>query len=162
MGIRKTLLIASTALVVPLAAAQGAPLGSMAAQSQVASTLNETADNSVLLHRADWWNEGNEDVKDWWNGEGGEEEGGEEEGGERWDERGERGNWWNESDESGRHNWWNESGEAGERGKKHKHKWSKKWNENGEGGERWDEGGKGRHSWWHEGGEGEEGGERWD
>jgi hypothetical protein len=162
MGIRKTLLIATTALVVPLAV-QAAPLGSMAAQSHVASTLNNSADMSVLYHDANWFNEGNDDVKDWWNGgeEGGDNERGDNERGD-WNEDGERGNWWNESGESGRHNWWNESGEAGERGNKNKNKWSKKWNENGEGGERWDDddnerGGRG-YSWSESG---EEGGERW-
>jgi hypothetical protein len=168
MGIRKTLLIASTALVLPLAA-HASPLSLNVGQGiESAASTSHAPDSNGLYQEAN-------SVKEWWEniGEGGEEsgeEGGEEggennESGERgdnnWNENGERGedrwnergqyswwdeggegrdgNWWNESGNSGRHNWWNESGENGNK----KNKW--KHNEGGEeGGEsgRWNEKGE--------------------
>jgi hypothetical protein len=161
MGIRRSLLIASTALVLPLAA-QASPLSLQNVRSTVVH--QSPAPDGAFFHLADG-------VKGWWDGEegdaeageAGDEEGGEasdEEGGEASDdeggeasddeggESGERGidhswsddnergdgNWWNESGNSGSHNWWNESGESGNHGQKnYKH-----------GGDRWDEkGGRG-------------------
>jgi hypothetical protein len=164
MGIRRSLLIASTALVLPLAA-QASPLSIENVQSTVAH--QSPAPHGGFFHLADG-------VRGWWDGEEGDEEGGEasdEEGGESSDDEGgesndgewgeasddeggesggrdrdhswsddnERGdgNWWNESGNSGTHNWWNESGESGESGDH-----GQKKNQHGD--NRWDEkGGRG-------------------
>lgn len=147
MGIRKTLLIASAAVIVPLAA-QASPFGT------------NTHQGTAPAVQQGLYQEANS-MKDFWDelGEGGEkshydcdEECGDEEGerGDRdwkrhrhewsWrDDDDDRGNWWNESGHSGQHNWWNESGESGDHGKK---KGWKKHNHHDDHGEH------GENGWW--------------
>jgi hypothetical protein len=155
MGIRKTLLIASTALVLPLAA-HASPLSLNVGQGIEPAVATQHAPGSDSLYQ-----EANS-VKDWWDnlGEGGEKGGDRDD--DNWDrftpsERGEmqneRGqwswrdnddrdrNWWNENGDNGRNNWWNESGETGNK----KNKWKHHKNNNNEGGEG---GEQGHHDWW--------------
>jgi len=150
MGLRKSLLVASTALVLPWAADASpfVPSEPVAAEPQR---------ESPLLHRAN-------DMKDFWDdllsgGEEGGEEGGErgERGGEWGEEGGERSHQWRTPQDSSEHgqgyDWWGRpvengiwTGESGQGGE---------WGEKGEKGEKGEEGGE----WDEKGEKGEEGGE---